>query len=311
MKSLLHEPLIRMVWKAEWRRWTMLTVLGLLISPVADAGAPAPETSPWRTTITAAYAGIGDAGLDDGGEFSVDRGVFSIETARRMNRQLFLGVSLDIGEDRYRFSGITAPWGDIRRLELDLSLRYLANAQWSLFGVPILRYTAERGADLSDGDEYGLLAGASYRVSEDLTIGPGFGVFGGLGDELDLFPILLIDWRLSDTLSLETGRGLAATRGPGLALKWRPAKAWEFGLAARYEKSRFRLDDADQLIGQDRAVPVVITASWQADRDFRLSALAGVETSGSLRLETNDGDTIDKQSYDTAPMIGVVASFTF
>ena len=60
-----------------------------------------------------------------------------------------------------------------------------------------------------------------------------------------------------------------------------------------------------------RAVPVLVTASWQAGRDVRLSALAGVETSGSLRLENRDGDTIDKQSYDTAPLVGLVASFTF
>jgi len=293
------------------RRLACMAMLSLLPT-IAVAGTTPP--SPWRTTLTAAYAGQASSDLDSGGEFSADRGIIQFEAARRVGQRLFAGLSIGYGEDRYRFDDTGeagVPWGDIRSVEFGLTLRYAASDKWTLFGIPVLRYMAERGADLSDGRELGLLTGASYRVNDRLTIGPGIGLFDEIGGETDLFPVLLIDWRLTDTLSLETGRGLAASRGPGLSLKWRPAPAWEFGLAGRYEKSRFRLADGQNGIGQDSAVPLVATATWQPTRAWRLSAFAGAEVSGSLRREDSDGNRLDDRDYATAPLFGLVASRSF
>ena len=88
-------------------------------------GAPAPG---WRTTITAGYAAQGDSDLGSRGEFSVDRSILQIETARRFGQKLFAGGSISYGESRYSFSpsGLSAPWEDIRNVQFGLSLRYLA-----------------------------------------------------------------------------------------------------------------------------------------------------------------------------------------
>ena len=276
-------------------------------------GPPAGAGAGWRTTLTAAYVGQGNSDLDNNGQFSVDRGIVKFESARRFGQKWFTGISLGYEEDKYDFSNsaINPLWGDIRTFQLGVSMRYLASDKWTLFGLPILRYTTEKGVDLDEGREIGLLAGASYRFSDKLTLGPGLGVFSGIGGEEDVFPILLIDWKMTDSLSLETGRGTAASRGPGLALKWRPMSQWEFGIAARYEKTRFRLADEPGNIGQDKSVPVVLTANWKYERSFRLTALAGMETSGSLSLEDSGGNQIRKSSYDTAPLVGLVASYTF
>ncbi len=278
------------------------------------AGADARPSAGWRNTLTAAYAWQGTSDLNEGGDFRVDRGVVEFRTSTRIGRQWFGGLSISYGEDRYRFNetaGSFSPWQDIRTLQFGLPLRYLVNDRWVLFALPVLRYAAEDGASLSDGREYGLIAGASYRFSDRLSIGPGLGVFNGIGSEEDLFPVLFVNWRMTDTLSLETGRGLAATRGPGLALKWRPLDRWEFGIAARYEKYRFRLADSAGNIGQDKSVPIIATAGWRAGPVLRITALAGVEASGVLRLENRDGAFVADQSYSTAPIAGIVASLQF
>lgn len=276
-------------------------------------GPPAGAGAGWRSTLTAAYVGQGNSDLDNNGQFSVDRGIVKFETARRFGQRWFTGISVGYEEDKYSFSNSTVSplWDDIRTLQFGVSMRYLASDKWTLFGLPILRYTTEKGVDLDKGREIGLLAGASYRFSDKLTLGPGLGVFSGIGGEEDVFPILLVNWKMTDTLSLETGRGTAASRGPGLALKWRPASQWEFGVAARYEKTRFRLDGIEENIGEDKSVPVVLTANWKYKRKFSLTALAGVETSGALSLEDSDGNRLSKTSYDTAPLAGVVATFKF
>lgn len=292
-----------------------LLALSMQLPAIAMAGGPPPGSgSGWRTTLTAAYAGQGNADLDNSrGQFSVDRGIIQLETARRIGQRWFTGVSISYAEDNYNFSDLNgvSPWNDIRSLQFGVSMRYLASEKWTLFGLPILRYTAEKGVDLDEGREIGLLAGASYRFSDKLTLGPGLGIFTGFGGEEDIFPILLVNWNITDSLSLETGKGTAASRGPGLALKWRPASQWEFGLAARYEKTRFRLDGLAENIGEDKAVPVILTANWKYNQKFSLTALAGVETSGALSVEDSDGNRLTKLSYDTAPLAGLVATFKF
>ena len=278
------------------------------------AGADSGPASSWRNTLTASYAWQGDSDLDGGGRFRVDRGVVQFKSTTRFGPRWFAGLSVGYGEDRYRFNGTAtgfSPRQDIRSLQLGLPLRYLANKTWALFGLPVLRYAAEDGASLGDGREYGVIAGASYRFSDRLSIGPGLGWFKGIGNEDDLFPVLFVNWRINDALSLETGRGLAATRGPGLALKWRPLSQWEFGVAARYEKYRFRLADNAGNIGQDKSVPIIATAAWQPNPAFSLSALAGIETSGALRIEASDGGFIAGQSYSAAPIVGLVALLQF
>jgi hypothetical protein len=135
-------------------------------------------------------------------------------------------------------------------------------------------------------------------------------VISGIGGEEDVFPILLIDWKITDTVSLETGRGIAASRGPGLTLKWQPQQSWEFGLAARYEKSRFRLANNDN-IGEDRAVPVILTAKWSHNRKFALTGFAGFETAGKLTLEDQNGSELQSLEYDTAPVAGIAAEIKF
>jgi len=290
----------------------IMACLGQLLPGEGVAASGAPPT--WRNTLTAAYAWQGETDLEGGGVFQVDRGVLQFESARRFGRQWFAALTVGYGEDHYRFSdnpGGFAPWEKVRTLQFGLPLRYMANKTWVLFGLPVLRYSAEENAGLGDGREYGLIAGASYRFSDSLTVGPGLGAFKGIGNEDDLFPVVFINWRMTDTLSLETGRGLAATRGPGLALKWRPLEKWEFGIAGRYEKYRFRLADGAGSIGQDKSVPLVATANWQSTPALRISVLAGVETSGVLRLEDSNGNFIAEQSYRTAPIAGVVASVRF
>ena len=286
-------------------------IVASLLPAAAHAGGP-PDMNGWLRGLNLAFAWQGKGEFDNGGDFSVSRGIIEFEQARRAGASTFVGISLGYGEDRYSFTGLPngSGWDDVRTVQLGVNLRHETSDKWSVFGLPILRYSAERDASLGDGREIGLLAGASYRFSDTLTIGPGMGLFSGIGGEEDIFPILLIDWSLTDTVSLETGRGLAASRGPGLSLKWRPSRMWEFSLAARYEKFRFRLQEEER-IGEDKAVPVVLTAAWKWNPAVSITALAGIETSGDLSIEKGDGERISRLSYDTAPLLGLVATYQF
>ena len=156
----------------------------------------------------------------------------------------------------------------------------------------------------------GLLAGVSYRVSDTLSIGPGLGAFTEIEDDASFFPVLLIDWAITDTLSLETGGGFAASRGPGVQLTWRSSPQWQFAVGGRYEKTRFRLDDSGVApggVGEDKAFPLYASAQFAMHRDMQLSLIAGAEMNASLRLEDASGNLVERTDMADAAFFG--ASF--
>jgi len=289
----------------------MAAMLASSAVSVAEKG-PVPERA-WKWETRAAAVHRFESDLDSGGQISIDRAYASISTSQRLNDRTRIGFSLGYGEDRYDFAGQGAlaglsPWERIRRAKVGASLFHQINDHWTAYALPSVQFDAEKGASLNDGRSLGLLAGASYKFSDSLTLGPGFGLFEQIEDDHSLFPILIIDWKITEDLSLETGRGFAASRGPGLQLRWRPDSSLEITAGARYEQSRFRLDDkgaAPDGVGEAEAVPFFLSAEYEVSPAFSLSLIGGAETAASLRLEDSDGKRITDSDSDTAPFIGL------
>lgn len=273
----------------------------------------------WRWTFQAAGIYQFESDLDLGGTVSINRHFASLSAARQLSSNLQVGIEFGYGEDRYDFSGTAGfaalvPWKNIRETRISVPIRYFASSDWTLFAVPSLGSHAERGASLSDGQTGGLIAGAIYRMTDSFSIGPGLGVFSEIEDDTGVFPVLFIDWKISDTLSLETGGGFASSRGPGLLLNWRPSSSWRFAFGGRYEKTRFRLDSngpAPGGVGEDKAIPIYALAEYSWSDDVKVSFIAGAEVGGNLRLENSVGALISDTDLDTAPFAGLTFKTRF
>ena len=292
----------------------------LLLRALAVTPAAADVTAPgWRLDLSGGAVKQFDASIDSGGDFDMDRQFLRLSATRNIGKAWNAGVSLGYAENRYAFTGSAGfggldPWGKIRQLRLGVPVRYRADSQWSFVGIPSLRYSAESGARSSDGRQWGLLAAAAYRFSDRLTLGPGFGVFSEIEESTSFFPILFIDWKITDSLSLTTGRGLAASRGPGIALEWSPAGRWSLSLGARYEKTRFRLDDTGTFpsaVGQDRSIPLALSARYAPSLDIELGLLGGMAFAGNLRLEDASGRLLGESDYAAAPFAGAFVRLRF
>jgi outer membrane receptor protein involved in Fe transport len=204
------------------------------------------------------------------------------------------------------FGGLD-PWNRIREFRVDVPIQYFTDNRWTVFATPSLRFDAEAGASLIDGMNGGLIAGAAYRFSDSLTIGPGIGVFTEIEDDAQLLPVLLVNWKITDTLSLETGGGTAASRGPGLQLRWQYSPRWQLALGSRYEKLRFRVDDSGPApggVGEEKAFPVYALAEFAVSRNAKLTLIGGAEVGTSLRLEDASGNLITDSDLSTAPFFG-------
>jgi hypothetical protein len=255
--------------------------------------------------------------IDEGGKFRVNRYFIQPGVDAFLSRGFQLSVNLGYAFDDYEFEGLeTEPWDDVESLRLSVFTRYELNEEWTLFGLPTVRWSAERGADLSDGTTYGFLGGASWKAGENLTIGPGFGVFSELEDDPVFFPILLIDWKFADRWSLRTGRGLAASRGPGLILGWDFADDWAVELGGRWEQFRFRLDGDEEAgtkdgVGEEESIPVFLALTWKPTKRSAVSLLGGVNLRGRLKVFDDRGDELASESYDPAPFLGVAFTLRF
>ena len=304
-------------------RHLLTTLSALIIIPTAataESTQSAPENqaqrnpSSWSTILRGGVITQFDTDLDEGGSFDSTR--FNIEAGQgySWSRTDAVSLALSYSYDGYTFSadgdGFAArePWSDIHTISLSAPLRYGINNEWSTFLIPSITSTGESGADFGETVTGGALAGFSYRFGDRLTIGPGIGVFGELEDSATVIPILLINWKITYTLSLETGRGLAATLGPGLNLSYRPNERWRFILGGRYEKLRFRLDENGSVadgVGEDKSFPLYGGVTYQFTRKASLSLVGGVELGGELVLEDENGEEISEESYDTAPFLGL------
>jgi len=139
-------------------------------------------------------------------------------------------------------------------------------------------------------------------------------VFSRLEDGTRIFPILVIDWDISERWNLSTGRGLAASQGPGLTLSYALSQSWSLGIAGRYENTEFRLDENGPTpggVGRDQSIPVVAMATWNPNRIIDLSVFAGIELNGKLKLKNALGESVAESSYDPAPIFGATFKLRF
>lgn len=294
------------------RQLTAPVAAAFLLAFVTTASAQMPDR-PFLFAVDGLAATQGEAGIDGGGSFTASRvfgrvgGLYNFDGGS-------LGLFVGTGQIDYDFADTVAPWGTIRDESVNIPVR-LTWGQAEIFVAPGLRYDYEDGADRDDGRTWGVFAGAAWRFSDTLTLGPAIGAYTEIGsDSLDVFPAILVDWQITDRARLTTGPTVGATQGPGLAFDYAVTEDLRVGVAGRFENIRFRLNDdgpAPGGIGQDRSFPLVLTLDYAPFPGSRLAAFAGAEFGGELRLEDASGVLVETRDYDPAPILGVAFRIGF
>ena len=282
---------------------------------------PGQAMSGWSTFTRGGAVYQFDADIEDDASFNVTRVNLEVGASYRWDRQDSIGLALGYTYNGYSFSEgkepgpfAESPWDDIHTLSLGIPIRYGIGNDWSTFVIPSVRFTGEGDADAGDTMTGGILGGFAYRFGDKLTIGPGLGVISQLEESATVIPILLINWKITDKLSLETGRGQAATLGPGLILSYQASERWSAAIGGRYEKLRFRLDsssDNPDGIGEDSSFPLFASVTHRFSPKSSVSLIGGVELGGELRVEDDKGERIASENYDAAPFLGLTFGVRF
>ncbi len=300
-------------------KFRQLLLLTLLVNmPSLTQGQDGPPQG-WVSGISGGYLHQSNSDLDNGGEFGLDQATIQYDLSRFLADGDSYGFSTSYTVWRYDFSNTPAlggavPWSDINMFDFGVPLRYKLDNGWRVFALPSIRSTFEDGASFSDGLTYGGIFGASYQVSDRLTIGPGFGAFSSIEESMSFFPIILINWELNDYWSVETGRGLGATLGPGVFMNYDPDENWRIQFGGRYESLRFRLDDDGIAPGgaaEDQNFSFFAGARYSPNPGMLLSLYAGWKFSGTLTMDDSTGAELFQEDYDGAFIGGFTAKFYF
>ncbi len=257
--------------------------------------------------------------LKEGGSFDTSRTVLDVGARYGFTENLSTVLSVSYGYDPYGFSdevriGGIAPWEQLHALRVSAPVFWRPTERLQLLAVPIFRMQAEAPSAWGDSMSGGGIIAFSWKFSDTLRVGPGFGGLSELERRPTLFPVILIDWQVSDRFAITTGRGLGASTGPGLQGVYTIRKFLDLTLGFRFERARFRLEPRPGQtvggIGEDESFPVFATLRWGPQYAF-LALLTGAEFRGRLRIEDPNGKRLAESAYKPSAFIGFAGQIFF
>ena len=158
-----------------------------------------------------------------GGRFGVSQFGLNASLGYQEQPSNRIAFSFSYQQRAYEFQSLgrwmgAQPWDQVHFLSLSLPIRRQLTPDWSMMFIPTLRTMVE---DFSNADQNLTcrgIAGFLRQISPKYTLSPGLGVLTQLEDDPSFFPVIVVDWDLSDQWRLSTGRGASASQEPGLNL---------------------------------------------------------------------------------------------
>jgi len=298
------------------RNGFVLVATGGFVLPVFPALAQDVETRQDDVGIRIRGGGLHqfETDIDDGGDFDVTRFDGSIDLTFELGDDLDMALNLGFERSMYDFSGgpgsfgMGNPWDDINTGSAGARFTLRTDNQWEIWGGPLVRFSAEDGADLGEAVTGGGTVGFTHHLGEELSLGAGIGVVTQLEDSTAIYPIIVVDWQIDDDLRLRTGGGVSTRGWGGVELIWSFAPEWELGLGGGFESRQFLLNDNGPFpdgIGEDSGLPIFARLGYDINPNVELNLIAGVIASGELRLENRSGTLIQEEDFDSTPFVGI------
>ena len=280
------------------------------------------EVEPADVGITFKTSGaiqqLQETNLEGGGEVDITRldGVLSVDS--KIRDDLDLSIRLRYGLDNYDFSGMsnlgTDPWEDIHTLTLNARFQWAMNSRILLFGGPFIQFAREDGADWDDALTGGGFFGATVVQNKKLIWGGGIGITNQIEDDPLFYPIVVLEWKISDRWRLTSRAGPEGITATGIELVYDIGGGWEAGFGGRYEFRRFRLDSsgvAPNGVGEETSVPFWGRISLSVNESFRVEFYNAIALGGELKLDSSTGSPLARADYDPAFIVGIVGRIQF
>ena len=275
------------------------------------------ETTTYDTTLNFHFYKQFESSIDSGGDVDSSHAGVELRVNVPFSDNDDLLFRFQYQKDFWSFSGTSGlgnddPWGSINTIDFDVQWTHGYSDKTKLFFGGIVRSSYEDSATMNT--KGGGTLGIVHSFSNNLTLGVGAGIIGQVHDDPRLFPIFVVDWRLSDTLRLTSDISTRFGSRTGLELVWTPRKQWSFGVGYSYSFSRFRLDDDGfnpNGAGEATSWPLTFRATYEMSPSFRVTFLGGVVFGGHLEVIDESRNMIRSTDYQSVGGIGILGKITF
>ncbi|MFQ3573601.1 MAG: DUF6268 family outer membrane beta-barrel protein [Thermodesulfovibrionales bacterium] len=259
-----------------------------------------------------------NADLDGGGDFSVDRLFLRADAKKRLSDTFTMGIGINYVFHDYSFADgtfnpLSKPWKQVHALDLSVNSLFVIDKGWNLFVAPSIGVAGASGANWSDSLIYGGIIWTSYRLNPGLLLGAGAGLFSKQKD-FSGFPIIVVDWKISDRLRLSNPVNPGPTGPAGLELSYMFDEVSSVAMGGAYRSLRFRLSNSSTLsdgIGEDKAFPLWIRFSTKIGSLGTLSLHGGTMVGGKLTLRDSWDNKVAVKDYKSSPFLSATLMFKF
>ncbi len=288
-----------------------------LLIPCFLVAQPEPAAVSHNATLDFHYVQQFDASIDNGGKVGVSMFGLELRIDSAITDEDDLQFRFQYQRDDWDFSGtlgvgVTDPWETINTIDFATTWFHKYDDSTKLFLGGIAKMSYEESA--SDDVLFGGTVGVIHSYSSDLTLGLGIGILQQELDDARLFPVFVLDWKLSEELKLTSDISTRFGSRTGVELVWTPRKDWTLGAGVSYSYSRFKLDDtgfAPNGAGETTSVPLTFRATYHASPSFDLTFFGGIVYAGSLEVVNSAEVEVLSEDYDPAGAVGVFGRIRF
>lgn len=267
----------------------------------------------WKIRINGNAEHMFNTDIDGGGQFNITRLGLNHDATFEYSQRLRVTFSSSYNYYNFDFSGSQGfaglrPWRNIGISVNSMRVTYAITRNWGAFVSPYITHAAEFGAPFWDSITLGGIVGGSYRAGPNFLIGLGVFIGSRLEQSVIAYPVGFIDWQITERLKFTTiATGARNDFGPKAEISYDLGRGVRVATNVGFEFNRFRLDKDGNFprgIGDFKALPWVGRISYDVKKYLTLNAYGGLLFLGSLEVENENGDRIQKRDFDTAPFLG-------
>lgn len=278
---------------------------------------PAKSTRPWEASLAFSGEYHFKSDLDDDhGRVAVGRLGAALDVRIPIGDRSRVRVGFATEYSSYSFdnatdftAGSSEPWDDIHDHQITVAFSTQEDAHWSWFVAGRVEAFYERGAEFSDSITGGGAAGFVYQFSDNFSLGVGAAVQTQLEDNVYVWPIPSLDWKITDKWRVAT-----LADDPGVILSYTASDALTFTLDGIYERRRFRLDQDGPVpkgIGEDSRIPVALGVIWNASKQVELTGRVGADFFQNYEVDDRGGNKLHDTDGNTAFFVSLELKFKF
>jgi len=248
-----------------------------------------------------------------GGSLGVSRVGGEVDIAYSLTDTVTLTLGTGATSFYYSFdaaaniAGFRKLFNDLNEFAVDPGVVVKFDDKWTGIFSGRLRWAGEPNNAFSDGFTAGAFAIVNYKLSDEFSLGGGFGLTTRLEESVLVIPFLSFDWKINEQVTFRSrrlGAEVVVDLGNNLT----------FTTGGEYDRRDFRLDDSSQLpkgVVRDREVSLDATLTYKPVPTILLSLFGGAWIYRDIRIDNQNGDKLGNFKTEPAPYVGARVEVRF